>query len=262
MRQIIRGAGGTRAGMSLAELMVAAGILAIITIFSAQVMGDVSRVWLAGKGRSDCFTAARALMTRIRIDIERSLPLPDLPGFAKNTSEDRLAMSTRVQGVLSGSGQQARARHLSYVEYSLTGAGGDSEGYLVRSDRAFSWQESPFGSGADTGTERRLCPNVVGFTHRFVQADGDLRKQFVGANETNRTAAVAVSLAVADDRAFQAMKVKGTLYQVTQALSSMDPEEWNGVLTGVSASMPPEARRGVRVFHQVIPLPTAGREEE
>lgn len=258
---------GPRAGMTLAELMVAAGILAVITIFSAQVMGDVSRVWLGGKGRSDTFNAARALLTRMRIDIERSLPLPDLPGFAKDPSKDTLEFSTRVQGVLSsggdsGSGSAPAARPLSFVRYRLGALGSEEGGYLVREDRAFPWDEPPFGADEGTAKPRRLCPNVIAFQHRFVQRDGELSKNF-STNEVSGQASVAVqvSLAVADDRAFQTMKLTGKLAPVTESFSSLEPEKWEEALGGVDATMPPEARRGVRVFHQVVPLPTAGREE-
>lgn len=258
---------GPRAGMTLAELMVAAGILAVITIFSAQVMGDVSRVWLGGKGRSDTFTAARALLTRMRIDIERLLPLSDLPGFVRDPSSTTLAFSTRVQGVLStgggsGTGTAPAARPLSFVRYRLGAQGSEEGGYLVREDRAFQWDEPPFGADEGSAKARRLCPNVVGFQHRFVQRDGELSKTF-STNQVSGEESVAlqVSLAVADERAFQTMKLTGKLAQVTESFSSLEPEEWEEALSGVEATMPPEARKGVRVFHQVVPLPTAGSEE-
>lgn len=254
---------GSRSGLTLAELMVAAGILAVITIFSAQVMRDVTRVWMGGKGTSDTFTAARALMTRVRTDIERSLPLPDLPGFVRGTSGEELEFTTRVAGISSGdsgSGSDRRSRPLSVVRYSLASPGAEDGGYLIREDRAFEWDESPFGAAADSLRERRLCPNVMAFQHRFVQVDGELSKLF-STNSENKTVAVKLSLAVADDRSFQTMKLIGNLPQVAESFASIEPEEWEEALGGVNATMPPEARRGVRVFHQVIPLPTAGREE-
>jgi hypothetical protein len=256
---------GPRAGLTLAELMVAAGILAVITIFSAQVMRDVTRVWLGGKGTSESFTTARALMTRMRIDLERALPLPDLPGFVRNPSVEQLEFSTRVQGVLSGgegSGTATVGRPLSFVRYRLGAPGSDDGGYLIREDRAFDWQESPFGADEGAAKARRLCPNVMGFQHRFVQQDGELSKTF-STNQLSgqATVAVKVSLAVADEQSFQTMKVIGSLSRVAESFASTEPEEWEEALSGASATMPAEARRGVRVFHQVVPLPTAGREE-
>jgi hypothetical protein len=259
--------GDPRAGMTLAELMVAAGILAVITVFSAQVMGDVSRVWLGGKGRSDTFIAARALMTRMRIDIERSLPLLTLPGFAKDPSGENLAFSTRVQGVLatgggSGADTAKAARPLSFVRYRLGSPGSDEGGYLVREDRPFQWDESPFGADEGSAKARRLCPNVVGYQYRFVRKNGEMSKTFsTNMVSGEATVALRVSLAVADDRAFQTMKLTGTLSQVTESFSSLEPETWEEALGGTGATMPPEARKGVRVFHQVVALPTAGREE-
>lgn len=261
-----RGFRGTRAGLTLAELVVAAGILAVITVFSAQVMGNVSRVWLGGKGKSDTFTAARAVMTRMRLDIERSLPISDLPGFARDTDNDNLEFSTRVPGIVAGSAssgasQQADVRALSFVQYRLGKVGSQDSGYLIRADHAFEWDDPPYGSKVDSATERRLCPNVVGFTHRFVQRNGDLEKRFVPGAQTNKTVAVLLALAVADDRAFQTMKQTGNLQQVTGSFSSLEPEEWEKAISGESASMPTEARQGVRVFHQVVSLPTAGRKD-
>jgi len=254
--------GRSRAGLTLAELMVAAGILAVITVFSAQIMGDVTRIWTSGKGRSDTYTAARALMTRMRTDIERSLPMPDLPGFVRNPSAAQLEFTTRVMGIVenqSGAGSTTVPRPLSFVRYRLGLAGSDEGGYLLREDRAFQWDEPPFGSSEGSAKTRRLCPNVVGFTHRFVKADGELEKQYT----TNQpVVAVLLALAVSDDRAYQRLKLTGDLSKVTESFSSLDPKEWEEALSGQKSSMPPAARQGVRVFQQMVPLPvTAGREE-
>lgn len=255
---------GPRAGLTLAELVVAAGILAVITVFSAQVMGDVSRVWLGGKGRSDTFTTARALLTRLRIDLERSLPTPDLPGFVRDPSMEQLAFSTRVQGVLdsgsSGGGGKTVARPLSFVRYSLGPLGSEDGGYLIREDRAFSWDESPFGAAEGTLRPRRLSPDVVGFAHRFVQRDGELGKQYVPAPASNQTVGVYLALAVSDDRTFQTLKLTGQLAQVSESFSSLEPEKWGEAVDGETSGLPPIARQGIRVFHQVVSLPSARKE--
>ncbi len=264
MTNLTKGIRGSKAGLTLAELMVAAGILAVITVFSAQVMGDVSRVWLRGKGQSDTFTAARALMTRIRLDIERSLPRPELPGFAKDTSAKDLEFTTRVQGVLdsggSGGGSQ-RARPLSFIRYRLASAMSAEEGgYLIREDSAFGWEEAPFGASRDSGRPRRLCPNVLGFTHRFVPLSGNPEKTFVPPPATNLTVAVQVALAICDDRTFQTLKLTGNLSTVADKFASLEPENWEEAVSGRDSTLPDAARQGIRVFQQVVPLPVANRE--
>lgn len=257
--------GRSRAGLTLAELMVAAGILAVITAFSAQVMGDVTRIWTSGKGRSDTFTAARALMTRMRTDIERCIPIPDLPGFARTPSASSLELTTRVPGILSGDGgaggSQQLPRPLSFVRYRLGAVGSEEGGYLVREDRAFLWDEPPFGADEGSARPRRICPNVIGFASRFVAPDGELQDQYVAPPRTNQTVAVFLALAVCDDREFQRMKLTGVLSQVTESFSSLDPQEWEEELAGANPSMPPVARQGVRVFQQTVPLPSRGRKD-
>lgn len=252
-----------RAGLTLAELMVAAGILAVITVFSAQVMGDVSRVWLGGKGRSEVFNTARALMTRLRLDLERSVPTSDLPGFARNPSAPRLEFTSRVQGVMESGSSGARTvgRPLSFIRYDLGAPTSDDRGYVLREDRAFSWEEPPFGADEGSARARRLCPNVLGFQHRFVGASGDLKTEFVGGSTTNRTVAVHVALAVCDERTFQTLKLSDQLSQVMQAFSSIDPLKWEERVSGAESTLPQMARQGIRVFHQVVPLPSIQEED-
>ncbi|MCC6356392.1 MAG: hypothetical protein IT577_21095 [Verrucomicrobiae bacterium] len=257
---------GSKAGLTLAELMVAAGILAVITVFSAEVMGNVSRVWLGGKGRSDTFTAARALMTRVRIDLERSLPRAELPGFVRSPAKEQLEFTTRVPGIVeSGAGSggaQVPNRPLSFVRYRLGASGSAEGGYLIREDRSFLWDDPPFAADESSARPRLLCPNVLGFQHRFVRENGELSKVF-SSDETagQATVAVKVSIAVCDDRAFQTMKLTGKLADVEEVFASLEPEKWDEALNGSNESIPPQARQGLRLFHQVVPLPMAGREE-
>lgn len=253
----------SRAGLTLAELMVAAGILAVITIFSARVMSDVTRVWLGGKGTSDSFMTARALMTRFRLDIERSVLERNLPGFVRNPDAERLQFSTQVRGIAEqagGGGAQKDQRPFSFVRYSLGALGSRDEGYIIRADQSFSWEDSPFGASDGEPKERRLCPNVVGFTHRFVQRNGELESQYVRPPSTNQTVALQLALAVCDDRTFQTLKLSGQLSQVSEVFKSLEPEKWDEAVSGESASLPVAARQGVRVFHQVVPLPTTRKE--
>jgi prepilin-type N-terminal cleavage/methylation domain-containing protein len=246
----------TRAGVTLAEILVATSILAIIAMLSSEIIANVSRLWLAGRGKSETFATARALLNRLRTDLDCGVFRADVPGFANprwNADPDRrLGFCARVQAPKAGStsGTTSRYRKLTYVTYRLESGGRDA-GYVVREDRPYDWNDSPFGDvGQSTSVDRRLCGNILGFRPRFVLSKGSE----VETLETNSVSAVSVSLAVADQATFRLLESAGLLAQAMQRFKSLKPEEWEKELVAADSTLPKVARQGVRIFHQAVPV--------
>lgn len=257
-----------RSGVTLVEVMLATSILAVLTMLAAQAVDAVTDVWLAGRGRSESFATARALLSRLRTDIEAGVMRSDVPGFpntdANKPSINRLEFCSRVRSATQEGGDDDR--RLTYISYTLEKEGRDT-GYVVRTDTPYRWTESPFGSKADEGKGRRMCGNVLGFKHRFVvvwddepnvakeyENTGSIRVDPARPEHLPRYGAVRVSLAVADGATFRLLESANLLSQALQLFRSSESEDWEKELVNAASTLPPAALRGIRIFHQAVPI--------
>jgi hypothetical protein len=252
------------AAFTLIEVMLAITILVGITLLAEQVVSNVSNAWLQGRSRAETHNIARALFNRIAIDLQNAVLPKDLPAFP----EGDLAFYTRRPAI---GGQ----RGLSYLRYSMESSANEP-GTLVRADLAYSWNAGGSSAStppwsketAPTGSlkRRQLASHIIGFSHKFIQANGRISDRFVRAklkegdsNESPSTGVI-ITLAVADDRAMELLKTTGRASSVISRFSANSggtstatAETWESLLHSDDLLEP--VRRGVRIFERAIALP-------
>lgn len=108
-------------GFTLVELLVSIGILSIMLIGLATMMGFVIKTWVAGINSVDNFTKARVVMNLLDRDIQMMVLRRDLAAFVDSsaTPNPACAFYTNVQGY-TGASTTMDTRTISLVRYQLT----------------------------------------------------------------------------------------------------------------------------------------------
>jgi len=187
-------------GFTLIELLVAIAVLALVSVILAQMLSATSQTWLTGQAKVNNFTKGRAMLDLLARDLQSGVYRSDLPVFPSGT----VAFYVERPGF---SGSTNVLRNVSWVSYDL---GEPTNAMLQRADLAIEWNATnavAFGSStAPAGSvPRDTAPGVVGFKIQFLYGDGSLSTNYVA---TNRPKAVAVGLAVVDDRTLERMQAE------------------------------------------------------
>lgn len=183
---------------TLIEMLVAMAVLALITVVLAQMLSATSQTWLTGQAKANNFTKGRSMLDLLARDLQRGLYRNDLPAFPGG----QVAFYTERPGF---SGTTNAVRNLSWVHYNL---GATTNTILQRADLAVPWNAAnavAFGTGnTPTGAvPRDTAPGVVGFQIQFLYADGSMSTNY---NTTNRPRALAIGLAVVDDKTLERLQ--------------------------------------------------------
>jgi prepilin-type N-terminal cleavage/methylation domain len=276
-------------GFTLVELMVSLAVLSITVLIFTQAIGGVSSAWRGAEERMNNHNKARALLGRLRTDIDAIVIRPDLAAFPESPEE--FGFYTLRRGV-DGS-NQADARPLSYVTYDFESP---SSTRLFRTDVGYSYSAaSPLGFAeptpasnsqnkpdrgtppSDTGADVALADGVVGFEWAFLKHDGTFSKtlDYVDGGRPRTAKALVVAMAVMDDKAIEALervKGQGQVASLKQAFEVPEPDaegNWNpkaqwddilGLFPGASGSVarqyPPDFVRGIRTFERTYAFPS------
>jgi prepilin-type N-terminal cleavage/methylation domain-containing protein len=127
------------AGFTLAELLVAVGVLGLLVLLFTQLLNSAASITTLGHKQIDTDSQARQLLDRMAIDFAQLMKRNDLDFFAKNTiapnsvggpmdgtggqtKNDRIAFYSGVPGYYPPSGSQSPVALVAYRVNSLSGA--------------------------------------------------------------------------------------------------------------------------------------------
>lgn len=279
-----------RRGFTLVELMVSLAVLGITVLIFTQAIGGVSNAWRSAEERMNNHNKARALLSRLRTDIDAMVLRPDLVAFPD--SPDEFGFYTLRRGVDGGG--QPDARPLSYVTYDFESP---ASSRLLRTDVGYSYapgsalafaQATPGGAAnpaepPDRGTpppdpalDVALADGVIGFEWAFLKHDGTFSRtlDYIDGGRARTAKALVVAMAVMDDRAVTALqraRGSGEISSLKQAFQAPAPDpqgKWNpkaywddilGLYPGASGTVahqyPSDFIRGIRTFERTYAFP-------
>lgn len=241
---------------TLIELLVAMAVLALITVILAQMLSATSQTWLMGQAKVNNFTKGRSMLDLLARDLQRGLYRKDLPAFPQG----QVAFYTERPGF---SGTTNATRNLSWVQYDL---GSSTNTTLQRGDLAVAWNAAnvpAFGStNAPAGAvPRDTAPGVVGFQVQFLYADGSMSTNY---NPANRPKALAVGLAVVDDKTLELLRtdpfkvaaLRNGFASHATGTNSVKADWENYLASGLNwETYPKSLASGLKVFERYVSLP-------
>ena len=250
---LARGAGS---GFTLIELLVAIAVLALVSVILTQMLSATSQTWLTGQAKVNNFTKGRAMLDLLSRDLQSGVYRSDLPAFPGGA----VAFYVERPGF---SGSTNVLRNVSWVSYDL---GAATNATLQRADLAVEWNATnavTFGSSnAPAGSVARdTAPGVVGFKIQFLYGDGSLSTNYVAAN---RPKAVAVGLAVVDDKTLERMqaeplKIAALRNGFASRASGTNSvkADWEEYMRNdiIWDSYPKSLATGLKVFERYVALP-------
>jgi len=245
-----------RRAFTLIELLVAIAVLALMTIFLAQMLSSASQTWLLGKGRVDNFSKARALLDLLAGDLQSGIYRGDLSAFPSTN----VAFYTRRAGFVGGANP---VRDISLVQYTLW-----TNTVLQRADMGITWSDPAtsisFGNtntlpNLVSVTGRDTSEGVVGFRILFLGTNGNLSSNYV---RTNGLKGFAVGLAVVDGATLKKMSptqigdLQGALQGRVSGTNSIKAD-WDSYLnSGMNwGAYPKSLGGGFKVFERYVYLP-------
>jgi prepilin-type N-terminal cleavage/methylation domain-containing protein len=284
--------GGRTCGFTLAEILVAVAILAIIVIMLGQMLGTMSRAWNFGHARANNFTKARAMLDLLAQDIQSGIFRPDLAAFPASLINvtpptfPSWEFYTARPGVPTNTTPAGPLRNVSVVQYTFIGPTNPNAGgipnTLERADDPLVWGDATlnayFGNlTAFPGptTPRDTAPGVIAFDVIFIQSDGSFSTTFtpVQAPPTPpplpaSTRAVSISLAVIDDQTIAKLssaQLTTLNSSLTAAVTDTPPKQsiksyWDAYLNGTSMNWklyPQGTGAGLATFERYVTLPTS-----
>src|ERR1043166_3911289 len=106
-------------GFTLAEMLVAIGVLVLIVLFVTQIVNGAARIMTLGHKRIDSDSQARQLLDRLAVDFDQWLKRTDVNCYFKAATpsqpgNDQMAFFTSVAG---HSPQTAYESEVSLVAY-------------------------------------------------------------------------------------------------------------------------------------------------
>ncbi|HSI84088.1 MAG: type II secretion system protein J [Candidatus Methylacidiphilales bacterium] len=205
---------GTHAGFTLAEMLVAMAVLAVIMVMLGQISQTVSQAWLDGQRKVNNFTKARAMLDMFARDVQGAVFRPDLAVFPGSDT----IFYTRRPGVPSTSGGVVRNVSLVRYSYNTDQSTTTTISTLQRGDMAIPWNATastiPFGNttdfGTNTPTSRDTAPGVINYKVLFIYADGTNSLTYT-ASTTNPVRAIGLTLAVVDDQSLKFLSLAQVL---------------------------------------------------
>lgn len=271
-----------RGGFTLVEMLVACTVLTIILSMLFQMLGMMSKTWIAGQAKAENSVKARAMLDLMCQDIGASVSRPDLPAFRDASGGSALAFYTRRQGI-AAQADPTSIRPLSLVSYDYV----EADSSLVRHDLPLLWTSpGPFqnngqitNAGALAGQPaREISPGIVAFSLAFLSGDQNISQDYlppspsdpyynlhgVTYDATKVSRAVVVSIAVIDARTLDLLKSTGSLPTLRSALSRFTAGN-SSLLTAWQkdiadgklgqSGLPRAAAANLLVLERFIPLP-------
>lgn len=261
-------------GFTLIELMVALAVFVMMAALLASLVGSASSAWTRSREKMDAFAKGRALMNALQRELRNGVFRDDLPAFPNEEFSFYSTLASHDEASLAQAPADARA--LTYVSYLRAD---DSEGrpVLKRVDRPYFYRK---GGSADAPAwkasedavptsgilqPRQLCEGVYAFRYAFIQADGNVSKEF-SRNPANPTRAVQVSIAVLSDQAemiVEQMNRRGELEELFDSVqepvagSGWSPKaRWDRLLLDDPRmnAFPAQVRTAIRTYERIIPI--------
>lgn len=248
-------------------MMVAIAVLALMLVLFSQIFSSVGRVWTDGQKKANNFAKARAMLDIFSRDIQAGVFRPDLAAFPGGA----LSFYTKIPGVVSN-GTDVRRVSLVKYDYSPDQSSGASMSTLQRGDMAIPWDAAadamPFGNTTDFGSQtpspRDTAPGVVAYKALFIYADGMVSSNYAANNSTNPLRALALTLAVVDDRTLaqlsqsQVQTLRAGLDDTTQGAVGIKAA-WEKYLNNGNgldwSSYPKGLANNLKIFERHVLLP-------
>lgn len=264
-------------GFTLAEIMVALSILAVIMVLISQAVSMVSATWRSGIARVDNFSQARAVLNLINRDVQNIVLRPDVAAFVDAGGAPSFAFYSQVSGT-QASAANSPARRLSLVQYFRNESA--TPPVFQRKDSGFTYatnaaasislnQDGTLPTGSLSAADAQtLAEGIIDFKWQTLDGKADVNPHFkykdTVAGDLTRTRAIIVSLLVIDSNAFRSADpallaaIRGK-FSGTPAGNRTYAQYWNGILKapGFGLDLRPGLRNAIRCFERHIPLPTA-----
>lgn len=282
-----------RTAFTLVELIVSITVLLMTVLIFAQAIGGISTAWRGAEERMNNHTKARALLSRLRTDIDSMVLRPDLAAFPDT---DDFGFYTLRRGVDGATGSDARS--LSFVNYDFQ----SDSSRLLRRDSGFTYNESddlllgesPIpvggivdptslpnrGEAPDESADVALADGVLAFEWAFLRHDGKYSPtlDYVADGKSHTAKGIAVAMLVMDDAAVRGFEIAH--YRISDLIGDLDcdepldnggsgddqwnpKEKWNDQLglvpdagADVAKKYPAQFLRGIRAFERMYVFPT------
>jgi prepilin-type N-terminal cleavage/methylation domain-containing protein len=274
-----------RRGFTLAEMLVAVAMLALLIVFVGRLFTSASSMTtLAGK-HIDCDLQATQVFDRMAVDFAQMIVRPDIDSYVKGldpeTGNDRIAFFSEVPGYYPSTGSQSPTSLVAYRINSNTGS--PSFNKMERMGKGLlwngvstinkplifggtptlqsNWPTATDGTSSDPDYET-IGSQIFRFEYFYFLNNGTLAAT-PGANGMADVQAISVCIAIVDPKSKTILSTS-QLTALGNNMKDFDPvsfqrpgdmlAQWQSTLDS-TADMPRAAISAIRLYQRTFSLP-------
>ena len=261
---------GYKAAFTLAELLVAMGVLVLLVLLFTQLLKSAASITTLGHKQIDADSQARQLLDRIGVDLAQMIKRSDVNYYWKGgaggtqTGNDQMAFYSAVPGYYSTTTSTTQSP-ISLIGYRVNANKAErlGKGLLwngVNSTEAplVFWQAITAPTNTDYSASGEIIgPQVFRFEYCYLLTDGTLS---ITPTSISLMAAIIVDIAVMDPKSKVLLpdaQITTLAGQLSDCAAGMAPGQlrnnWQTTLNA-NTTLPPPALSGVRLYERFFYL--------